>query len=56
MAGTVVALYLIAVAVKGLHLRNPSLPWIADRIQGLTLIVSVALATYVIRRRSTTRT
>ncbi|RYE44064.1 MAG: ABC transporter permease [Hyphomicrobiales bacterium] len=50
--GTVVALYLLAVAVKGLQLRNPSLPWIADLIQGLTLIVSVALATYVIRRRS----
>jgi ribose transport system permease protein len=55
VAGTVVALYLLAVAVKGLQLRNPSLPWIVDLIQGLTLIVSVALATWVTRRRSTAR-
>jgi ribose transport system permease protein len=51
--GTVVALYLLAVAVKGLQLRYPSVPWIGDFIQGVTLIGSVAIASYVARRRQT---
>jgi len=51
--GTVVALYLLAVAVKGLQLRYPSVPWIGDLIQGVTLIGSVAIAAYVARRRRT---
>ncbi|MBA4025085.1 MAG: ABC transporter permease [Gordonia sp.] len=49
--GTIVALYLLATAVKGLQLRYPGLPWIADLIQGVTLIASVSVSAYAIRRR-----
>lgn len=51
IAGTIVALYLLAVAVDGLQLRYPSVPWIADFIQGITLITAVALSTHATRRR-----
>ncbi|WP_229052451.1 ABC transporter permease [Aeromicrobium sp. Leaf350] len=50
--GTLIALYLLATAVKGLQLRYPDLPWIADLIQGVTLIASVAIAAYAGRRRA----
>jgi ribose transport system permease protein len=49
--GTIVALYLLAVAVKGLQLRYPSVPWLAEFIQGVTLIVAVALSAHATRRR-----
>lgn len=50
--GTVIALYLLAIAVKGIQLRHPDLPWIAQLIQGVTLIVAVAVSAHVQRRRS----
>jgi ribose transport system permease protein len=50
--GTLVALYLLAIGVKGLQLRYPSLPWIADLFQGLALIIAVALGVIARRRRS----
>lgn len=50
--GTVVALYLLAVAVKGLQLKYPSSPWIANLITGLVLIVSVGIVARARRARS----
>jgi ribose transport system permease protein len=51
--GTVVALYLLAVAIKGLELRYPTVPWIANLIQGVVLIVAVAIVALVQKRRRT---
>jgi ribose transport system permease protein len=50
--GTLVALYLLAIGVKGLQLRYPSLPWIADLFQGLALIIAVALGVIARRKRA----
>jgi ribose transport system permease protein len=50
--GTIVALYLLAIGVKGLQLRYPSLPWIADLFQGIALIAAVALGAMASRRRA----
>jgi ribose transport system permease protein len=43
VVGTLVALYLLAIGVKGLQLRYPSLPWIMDLFEGLALIAAVAI-------------
>ena len=51
--GTVVALYLLAIAVKGLQLQFPDLPWIKDLVEGLVLIVAVSITAQAIRRRKT---
>lgn len=51
VAGTMVGLFLLAVGVKGLQLRFPELPWIADLFQGLALIVSVALGVLAVRAK-----
>jgi ribose transport system permease protein len=51
--GTIVALYLLAIAVKGLQLRFPDLPWIKDLVEGVVVIAAVALtARAAARRRS----
>ena len=42
--GTLLAIYLIAVLVKGIELRSPDNPWISDLCQGVLLIVAVAIA------------
>lgn len=52
VVGTLVALYLLAIGVKGLQLRYPSIPWIADLFQGLALIVAVALGVVARRKRA----
>jgi ribose transport system permease protein len=52
VAGTLVALYLLAIGVKGLQLRYPSIPWIADLFQGLALIIAVALGVVARRKRA----
>jgi ribose transport system permease protein len=52
VVGTLVALYLLAIGVKGLQLRYPSLPWIADLFQGLALIIAVALGVIAVRKRA----
>src|SRR4029453_14036581 len=44
VGGTLVALYLMAIGVKGLQLQYPSLPWIKDLFEGVALIIAVALA------------
>ena len=51
--GTIVALYLLAVAVKGLQLRFPDLPWIKDLVEGLVVIVAVSLTARAVRKRAT---
>jgi len=51
--GTIVALYLLAIAVKGLQLRFPDLPWIKDLVEGLVLIVAVCVTARAIRKRRT---
>jgi ribose transport system permease protein len=49
--GTVIAIYLLAVGVKGLQLHYPASPWIQDLFEGLVLIVAVGLAARSARRR-----
>ncbi|WP_169721608.1 ABC transporter permease [Nocardioides alkalitolerans] len=51
--GTIVALYLLAIAVKGLQLQFPDLPWIKDLVEGSVLIVAVSITARAISRRST---
>jgi ribose transport system permease protein len=51
--GTIVALYLLAIAVKGLQLEFPDLPWIKDLVEGLVLIVAVSVTARAIRKRGT---
>jgi ribose transport system permease protein len=48
--GTLVAVYLLAIGVRGLQLRFPSASWIADLFQGTALILAVALARRAGRR------
>lgn len=50
--GTIVALYLLAIAVKGLQLRFPDLPWIKDLVEGLVLIVAVSITARAVRKRN----
>jgi ribose transport system permease protein len=49
--GTVVALYLLAIAVKGLQLQFPDLPWIKDMVEGLVLLVAVSVTARAVRHR-----
>ena len=51
--GTIVALYLLAIAVKGLQLQFPDLPWIKDMVEGLVLLVAVSITTRAVRSRKT---
>lgn len=51
--GTVVALYLLTIAVKGLQLRFPELPWIKDLVEGLVLLIAVSVTSYAVRNRKT---
>ncbi|MQY31571.1 ABC transporter permease [Nocardia aurantia] len=51
--GTVIAIYLLAVGVKGLKLKWPSEAWISDLFEGVVLIVAVALAVRSSRRTRT---
>jgi ribose transport system permease protein len=51
--GTILALYLLAIAVKGLQLQFPDLPWIKDLVEGSVLIVAVSITALAIRRRRT---
>ncbi|MYZ36446.1 MULTISPECIES: ABC transporter permease [unclassified Streptomyces] len=50
--GTLVAIYVVAVAVKGLQLRYPDAPWISDLVQGLICLIAVGFAVWAARRRS----
>lgn len=50
--GTIVAIYLLAVGVKGLDLHWTGMPWIDDMFDGLALIVAVTLAVRSARRRA----
>ena len=50
--GTVVALYLLATAVKGLQLRFPDLPWLADLVQGAVLLVAVSITARAAKKRT----
>jgi ribose transport system permease protein len=50
--GTLVAVYLLAVGVKGLQLKYPSASWIANLFQGCALILAVALARRAGRRNA----
>jgi ribose transport system permease protein len=50
VGGTLVALYLLAIGVKGLQLQYPDLPWIKNLCEGLTLIVAVAIVARAGRR------
>ena len=52
VGGTLVALYLMAIGVKGLQLQYPSLPWIKDLFEGVALIIAVALGARAALRRS----
>ena len=49
--GTIVALYLLTIAVKGLQLQYPSLPWIKDMVEGLVLLVAVSVTTRAVQSR-----
>lgn len=49
--GTIVALYLLTIAVKGLQLQYPSLPWIKDLVEGLVLLVAVSITTRAVHHR-----
>jgi ribose transport system permease protein len=49
--GTIVALYLLTIAVKGLQLKFPELPWIKDLVEGLVLLVAVSIVTRAVRNR-----
>ncbi|SNX96020.1 ribose transport system permease protein [Geodermatophilus sabuli] len=51
--GTIIALYLLAIAVKGLQLQFPDLPWIKDLVEGTVLIVAVSITARAIRQRRT---
>jgi ribose transport system permease protein len=49
--GTIVALYLVGTAVKGLELKYPQYPWIQDLVEGVVLLVAVGVAESARRRR-----
>lgn len=48
--GTLVAIYLLAIGVKGLQLRYPAASWIENLFEGSALILAVALAGRAARR------
>jgi ribose transport system permease protein len=50
--GTIVAIYLVAVGVKGLQLRFPQFAWIAELVDGVILLVAVGVAVNSARRRA----
>ncbi|MCK9904890.1 hypothetical protein CC117_33025 [Parafrankia colletiae] len=49
--GTITALYLLTIAVKGLQLQYPSLPWMKDMVEGLVLLVAVSITARAVRGR-----
>jgi ribose transport system permease protein len=51
VAGTLVAIYLLATGVKGLQLQYPGNPWISDLFNGAALILAVALSRRSFRKR-----
>jgi ribose transport system permease protein len=51
--GTIVAIYLVAVGVKGLQLRFPQYAWIAELVDGVILLVAVGVAVNSAKRRAT---
>jgi ribose transport system permease protein len=50
--GSLVAIYLLGIGVKGLQLKYPSYLWIRDLFVGTALVCAVALAAVAARRRS----
>jgi ribose transport system permease protein len=50
--GSLVAIYLLGIGVKGLELQYPSYLWIRDLFVGAALVCAVALAALAARRRS----
>jgi ribose transport system permease protein len=50
--GTLVAIYLLAVGVKGIQLRYPQFAWVADLVEGIILLVAVGVAVRSARRRA----
>lgn len=50
--GTVVAIYMLAIGVKGLQLRFPQYSWIADLVEGIILLLAVGIAVRAARRRA----
>jgi ribose transport system permease protein len=53
--GTLVALYLIGIGVKGLQLRFPQYAWIANLVEGVILLLAVGIAVRSARRRARQR-
>ena len=53
--GTVIAMYMLAIGVKGLQLRFPQYPWIADLVEGIILLLAVGIAVKSARRRARQR-
>jgi ribose transport system permease protein len=53
--GTVVAMYLLAIGIKGLQLRFPQYAWIADLVEGVILLLAVGIAVQSARRRARQR-
>jgi ribose transport system permease protein len=53
--GTLVAMYLLAIGIKGLQLKYPQLPWVADLVEGLILLIAVSVAVRGARRRAAQR-
>lgn len=52
VAGTIVSLFIVAVAVRGLQLKYPASSWIADLVQGVILLVAVGFAVWASRKRA----
>jgi ribose transport system permease protein len=55
VGGTLVAMYLLAIGVKGLQLKYPGLAWIKDLVEGLILLIAVGMAVHSARRRAMQR-
>ncbi|WP_328810481.1 ABC transporter permease [Rhodococcus sp. NBC_00294] len=55
VVGTIVALYLLAISVKGLQLQYPDLPWIKDLVEGSVLLVAVSITARAVRNRRSGR-
>jgi len=49
---SIVAIYLVAVGVKGLQLRFPQYAWIAELVDGVILLIAVGVAVNSARRRA----
>jgi ribose transport system permease protein len=52
VAGTVVSLYVVGVAISGLQLKYPQSPWVANLVQGLILLIAVGFAVWAVRKRA----